>query len=63
MEGQDEQTKSRVVKVDSVESWDLFVSQANNQGCPVSFIQFLFLELLLESFIVVFFFFKKELKV
>ncbi|XP_044495621.1 thioredoxin-like protein CXXS1 [Mangifera indica] len=35
MEGQDEQTKSRVVKVDSVESWDLFVSQANNQGCPI----------------------------
>ncbi|KAJ0083082.1 thioredoxin-like protein CXXS1 isoform X1 [Pistacia vera] len=35
MEGQDEQNKSRVVKVDSAESWDLFVSQANNQGCPI----------------------------
>ncbi|KAL5772678.1 hypothetical protein ACOSP7_012280 [Xanthoceras sorbifolium] len=36
MEGQqDQQNKSRVVKVDSVESWDYFVSQANTQGCPI----------------------------
>ncbi len=35
MEGQDEQPKSRVVKVDSVESWDLYVSRANNQACPI----------------------------
>lgn len=32
---QEQQNKSRVVKVDSVESWENFVSQANNQGCPV----------------------------
>ena len=32
---QEQQNKSRVVKVDSVESWETFVSQANNQGCPV----------------------------
>ncbi|KAH7569066.1 hypothetical protein JRO89_XS06G0097100 [Xanthoceras sorbifolium] len=37
MEGQqDQQNKSRVVKVDSVESWDYFVSQANTQGCPLT---------------------------
>jgi thioredoxin 1 len=36
MEGQeDQQTKARVVKVDSLESWDLFVNQATNQGCPI----------------------------
>ncbi|XP_077211036.1 C-terminal cysteine residue is changed to a serine 1 [Tasmannia lanceolata] len=34
MEGQ-EQLKSRVVKVDSEESWDLFITQATTQGCPV----------------------------
>ncbi|KAG8658116.1 thioredoxin-like protein CXXS1 isoform X2 [Manihot esculenta] len=27
--------KSRVVKVDSEQSWDFFISQATNQGCPV----------------------------
>ncbi|XP_044473287.1 thioredoxin-like protein CXXS1 [Mangifera indica] len=27
--------KSRVVKVDSKESWDFFISQATTQGCPV----------------------------
>lgn len=35
----EQQNKSRVVKVDSVESWDFYVSQATNQGCPVSFPQ------------------------
>ncbi|XP_043706338.1 thioredoxin-like protein CXXS1 [Telopea speciosissima] len=37
MEGQvtEEAVKSRVVKVDSLESWDLFISQANSQRCPV----------------------------
>ncbi|URE22938.1 Thioredoxin, partial [Musa troglodytarum] len=42
MEGQQQQQqqqqqlpKSRVAKVDSEESWYLFVTQANNQGCPV----------------------------
>ncbi|GMJ10274.1 C-terminal cysteine residue is changed to a serine 1 [Hibiscus trionum] len=27
--------KSRVVKIDSEHSWDFFITQANNQGCPV----------------------------
>ncbi|PIA50805.1 hypothetical protein AQUCO_01200216v1 [Aquilegia coerulea] len=32
----DEQlVKSRVVKIDSEESWNYFVSQANTQGCPL----------------------------
>ncbi|KAK0580142.1 hypothetical protein LWI29_036997 [Acer saccharum] len=36
MEGQQgEQNKSRIVKIDSVESWDYYVSQANSQGCPI----------------------------
>jgi hypothetical protein len=30
-----EETKARVVKVESEESWNLFLSQASNQGCPV----------------------------
>ncbi|RWW00382.1 hypothetical protein GW17_00036666 [Ensete ventricosum] len=36
MEGEQQQHKSRVAKVDSEESWYLFITQANNQGCPVS---------------------------
>ncbi|TXG47205.1 hypothetical protein EZV62_026499 [Acer yangbiense] len=37
MEGQQgEQNKSRIVKIDSVESWDYYVSQANSQGCPLA---------------------------
>ncbi|RWR93483.1 thioredoxin-like protein CXXS1 [Cinnamomum micranthum f. kanehirae] len=35
MDGQEQLTKSRVVKVDSEESWDFYLTQANNQGCPV----------------------------
>ncbi|XP_074581607.1 thioredoxin-like protein CXXS1 [Curcuma longa] len=38
MEGQKQQqqySKSRVVKVNSKESWDMFITQAKNQGCPV----------------------------
>ncbi|KAJ8761690.1 hypothetical protein K2173_004466 [Erythroxylum novogranatense] len=35
MENQEQQTKSRVVKVESVESWDFYVSQATNQACPI----------------------------
>ncbi|OAY26044.1 thioredoxin-like protein CXXS1 [Manihot esculenta] len=35
METQEQQTKSRVLKVESLESWDLYVTQANNQGCPI----------------------------
>ncbi|KAL4272929.1 hypothetical protein GQ457_13G002660 [Hibiscus cannabinus] len=27
--------KSRVVKIDSEQSWDFFITQANKQGCPV----------------------------
>lgn len=41
MEGQGEEQhpKSRIVKVDSSESWDFYVGQAANQGCPVSFLK------------------------
>lgn len=36
MEGQyDQQNKSRVVKVDSPESWETCLTQAAAQGCPV----------------------------
>ncbi|OVA13150.1 Thioredoxin [Macleaya cordata] len=35
MEGQEQLVKSRVMKVNSEESWKYFVTQANNQGCPV----------------------------
>ncbi|XP_042490161.1 thioredoxin-like protein CXXS1 [Macadamia integrifolia] len=37
MQGQVEEDsmKSKVIKVDSQESWDLLVNQANSQGCPV----------------------------
>ncbi|GMN49759.1 hypothetical protein TIFTF001_018915 [Ficus carica] len=37
MEGQqqEQQNKAKVIKIDSVESWDFFVSQATNQGCPI----------------------------
>ncbi|EHA8587705.1 thioredoxin-like protein CXXS1 [Cocos nucifera] len=35
MEDQQQAAKSRVVKVDSEESWNLFITQANNQGSPV----------------------------
>ncbi|OMP04520.1 Thioredoxin [Corchorus olitorius] len=27
--------KSRVIKVESEDSWDFFITQANNQACPV----------------------------
>lgn len=37
MDGQEQHNKTRVVKIDSVESWDFYVSQASNQGCPVRF--------------------------
>ncbi|XP_024018938.1 thioredoxin-like protein CXXS1 [Morus notabilis] len=44
MEGQQQQevqqSKARVVKVDSLESWDLSITQANNQGSPARFIYF-----------------------
>ncbi|KAL3377463.1 hypothetical protein AABB24_003730 [Solanum stoloniferum] len=35
MEVQEQGTKSRVVKVDSKESWDFHVNQATLQGCPI----------------------------
>lgn len=28
--------KSRVARLNSEKSWDLFITQATNQGCPVS---------------------------
>lgn len=36
MERQEEEKKSRVVKIGSKESWESYVSQATNQGSPVS---------------------------
>ncbi|KAF3640954.1 Thioredoxin-like protein CXXS1 [Capsicum annuum] len=35
MEVQEQGTKSRVVKVNSMESWDFHVNQATFQGCPI----------------------------
>ncbi|XP_060193759.1 thioredoxin-like protein CXXS1 [Lycium barbarum] len=35
MEDQEQGTRSRVVKVDSKESWDFHVNQATVQGCPI----------------------------
>ncbi|XP_010247014.1 PREDICTED: thioredoxin-like protein CXXS1 [Nelumbo nucifera] len=35
MERQEQGVKSRVVKVESSESWDLLVTEATNKGCPV----------------------------
>ncbi|CAF2115858.1 BnaC08g42050D [Brassica napus] len=35
MEDQELQNNSRVVKVDSPESWNFYVSQAKNQACPI----------------------------
>ncbi|WCJ20333.1 Thioredoxin-like protein CXXS1 [Euphorbia peplus] len=36
MESQEEgQTKSGVVKVDSMETWEFYVAQANTQNCPI----------------------------
>lgn len=35
MDRQTRRVKSRVVKIESEESWDFFITQANNQACPV----------------------------
>ncbi|CAN8294204.1 unnamed protein product [Cochlearia groenlandica] len=35
MEDEEIQNNSRVVKVNSTESWDFYLNQAKNQGCPV----------------------------
>ncbi|XVE80286.1 hypothetical protein DITRI_Ditri14bG0127900 [Diplodiscus trichospermus] len=35
MERQIKRVKSRVVKVESEDSWHFFITQANNQDCPV----------------------------
>ncbi|KAJ6738041.1 THIOREDOXIN [Salix koriyanagi] len=35
MESQEQQPKSRVIKVESVESWDFYSTQATNQACPI----------------------------
>ncbi|CAH2038249.1 unnamed protein product [Thlaspi arvense] len=35
MEDQQLHKNSRLVKVDSAESWNFYVSQAKNQGCPI----------------------------
>ncbi|KAK1260990.1 Thioredoxin-like protein CXXS1 [Acorus gramineus] len=39
MKGQQQLHKSRVIKVESQESWDFLLAQASDQGCPV-FIHF-----------------------
>ncbi|XP_039060296.1 thioredoxin-like protein CXXS1 isoform X2 [Hibiscus syriacus] len=31
----DQHDKSRVVNIDSVQSWDFYFNQATNQGCPI----------------------------
>ncbi|XP_059661312.1 thioredoxin-like protein CXXS1 [Cornus florida] len=35
MEGHEQQNKSRVLKVNSEETWDFYVTQATNQGRPI----------------------------
>ncbi|KAK5844670.1 thioredoxin-like protein CXXS1 [Gossypium arboreum] len=35
MEGKSKKPKSRVVKINSQRTWDFFITQANNQACPV----------------------------
>ncbi|CAL5390551.1 unnamed protein product [Camellia sinensis] len=35
MAGHEQLKKSRVVKVNSEETWDLFVTKARDQGCPI----------------------------
>ncbi|KAB2044246.1 hypothetical protein ERO13_D01G060400v2 [Gossypium hirsutum] len=35
MDRQSKKPKSRVVKINSQHTWDFFITQANNQACPV----------------------------
>ncbi|CAK9135451.1 unnamed protein product [Ilex paraguariensis] len=35
MESQEQQKTSRVVEVDSKQSWDSYVTKATDQGCPI----------------------------
>ncbi|KAL7218095.1 hypothetical protein ACSBR2_011383 [Camellia fascicularis] len=35
MAGREQLKKSRVVKVNSEETWDLFITKARDQGCPI----------------------------
>lgn len=35
MEAQEESNRSRVKKVESKDSWDSFLNQAKDQGCPI----------------------------
>ncbi|TYH30282.1 hypothetical protein ES288_A01G082200v1 [Gossypium darwinii] len=35
MDRQSKKPKSRVVKINSQRTWDFFITQANNQACPV----------------------------
>ncbi|CAK9150296.1 unnamed protein product [Ilex paraguariensis] len=35
MEGHGQLVKSRIVKIESEETWDFCITQARNQGCPV----------------------------
>lgn len=36
MEGEERQSKSRVVNIDSARAWDFHVNRATKEGCPVS---------------------------
>lgn len=45
MEGQDQESISKVIEVNSKETWDLYVSQATTQGSPVSIYTYLLLPL------------------
>ncbi|KAL1834291.1 hypothetical protein DCAR_0104461 [Daucus carota subsp. sativus] len=35
MEGQDQESRSKVIQVDSKETWDSYLSQAATQGSPI----------------------------
>lgn len=41
MKGQQQFKKSKVVKIDSLKSWERYITNATNQGCPVSLICFM----------------------
>ncbi|KAK4755047.1 hypothetical protein SAY87_008804 [Trapa incisa] len=34
MEGDEQQSKSRVVYIDTIQAWESYVQQATNEGCP-----------------------------
>ncbi|GAB2231504.1 hypothetical protein Droror1_Dr00010512 [Drosera rotundifolia] len=36
IQGEEQGVKSRVIKVDSIDTWEFYLSQAQNQGCPIA---------------------------